>query len=1196
MLSSTTSKITYDITGVVTPIATGYEIPFRIFDSGDVVVTISVSGTETAVETGWTVEVPSSDTGIYKVVFNQGYTFPEGATKLTISRDVPIEQDVDLRNGDAFDGEVLEEMFDRQTAVSQQIAEEANRALKFPISETPDGSTLPEASQRQKKVIGFGEDGTELVLYDNIDDGIAATEAALAAANTALEQADAIKEATEEAKTGAEEAEAGAEEALEDTIQAKLDALEAIGESDTEGARGDAITSITNALNAALSAIGKTDDEGARKAALDAIDAALAAALASIGQSDTAGARGQAITAITAALQSALAAIGQSNSAGARGEAITAIENALQSALSAIQAAATEANTTIDAKVEAASESASAALASEQAAKASEDAAADSETAAKTAETNAKAAETNAKESEDNAKASEIAAKSSEDAALVSKNAAKNSEDAAKASELAAAQSETDAGQHESNALSYKTAAEAAKNAAETAQGKAEDAQAAAEEAAAEAAAIADVGPGTPTERGLNKLFSYARGNGTDGSPDQNSINAELEAIDTEFAVQEQSISDIESDLAQAQEDISSLETEVASKANSSDVYTKSQTYSKPEIDEKLSDAASILPIPLVEAVFDATGTGLQIVMNNNYTGYGAVTVRYKIGSDPSETDAVATFPITNVQTGTYYFRAFPASGSLDEPSPSAILTLDTSKVMTPTYQWDDITDSISFACQTPAADIRYTTDGLDPSATSGTPYTSPIALTAQTTFKVKAFKGGMADSDTLSVTITKVATPTFSFVKNGESGTVTMGCSTAGAVIKYTTDGSEPTENNGTVYSGAITLNGTSTKYRIKALLSGCIDSEEVQGDAVFAQIFAVQWNYGASPSTLTRLTLDTDPLGIVTETISTEPVIATSSGGGSSPFDAYGPWNGMKRRNFVDNGSGAFIPEAWEGEEGFTTTGKDTMVWIPSFYVKVVDDASSQLRTYYLANDAMEGFALHPGSGMYVGAYVTSSSNRSMAGKDFQVNQPIVTMRTNAKAKGAGWGLIDWAARSALQYLFIVEFASWNSQVLFNQTSGTQNQTGLTDSLPFHTGYNGKVVYRHVEDLWNGVYEWTDGVNVIGGQVYISTDRENYQSDITEGYTLISGCSGSGYNIQKLKYDASNPWCIGLPEYTSGSDYSSYIGDDGNIQNGTYVLFCGGNWYSYSSHGLFYFFANRSSSYTDSNFGSRLSYKEAV
>ena len=1164
MLSNDKSVVRYAISAAVT----AYDIDFPFWDFSEIVVTATNSATGASVvlkkDVDYTITVSEAITDpVYQDgTVNMISDTYKSYNALVISRELSLTQDTDYKNGEPINADTLEMSLDRTTAQIQQVAEEAGHSLKLPATENAGEYTMPEASQRERKVLGFDSDGKTIVMFSNPDDAIEQANNTNQQSSQILQEtrqlkegADDAKAAAENAQKAAETAQANAEQALEDTIQAKLDALAAIGESDAEGARGNAISSIASALDSALDSIGRTDDEGARMAALEAINLALTNALADIGQDNSSGARGNAITAITTALNNALASIGQSDTAGARGEAITAIQNALNTALSSIQSTASSVNAEIDAKVDAAADSASAALASQNAAKASENAAKASETAAKTSENNAKSSETNAKNSETAAKTSEDNAAESESEALASKTAAKSSEDNAKISEDNAAESE-------GNALLYKNAAESAKTAAESARDAAQEAQEAAEKAAEDAAAIADIDIASPTAAGITKLYDEARGQNTDGAVSQKAINDELSDIDDAL----------------------------------NDRYTKNETYSRTEIDNKLADAASILPIPLVSAEFTSTGTGLQIVMNNNYIGYGNVTVRYKIGNDPSETDTVASFPITNVQTGTYYFRAFPASGSLDEPSPSAILALDTSKVMTPTYQWDNITDSISFACQTPAADIRYTTDGLEPSATSGTPYTGPIALTSQTTFKVKAFKGGMADSDTLSVTITKVATPTFSFVKNGETGTVTMGCSTASAVIKYTTDGSEPTEQNGTVYSGAITLNGTSTKYRIKAFLSGCIDSEEIQGDAVFAQIFAVQWNYGASPSNLTRLTPDTDPLGIVTETISTEPVIATSSGGGSSPFDAYGPWNGMKRRNFVDNGSGVFIPDAWEGEEGFTTTGKDTMVWIPPFYVKTVDDASSQLRTYYLANDAMEGFTLHPGSGMYVGAYVTSNNNQSMAGKSFQVSQSIVTMRTNAKAKGAGWGLIDWAARSALQYLFIVEFASWNSQVLFNQTSGTQNQTGLTDSLPFHTGYNGKVVYRHVEDLWNGVYEWTDGVNVIGGQVYISTDRENYQSDITEGYTLISGCAGTNYNIQKLKYDASNPWCIGLPEYTSGGDYSSYIGDDGNISNGTYVLLCGGYWASSSGRGLFYFRANRSSSNAYSDHGSRLSYKEAV
>lgn len=106
-------------------------------------------------------------------------------------------------------------------------------------------------------------------------------------------------------------------------------------------------TTLTDALNA----IGETDDEGARKAALDAISASLTNALNSIGQSDSTGARGAALTAIAEALSEALASIGTNDTAGARGAAITAIENALNTALVLWQSQVTSDNAALDQKI-----------------------------------------------------------------------------------------------------------------------------------------------------------------------------------------------------------------------------------------------------------------------------------------------------------------------------------------------------------------------------------------------------------------------------------------------------------------------------------------------------------------------------------------------------------------------------------------------------------------------------------------------------------------------------------------------------------------------------------------------------------------------------------------------------------------------------------------------------------------------------
>ena len=406
---------------------------------------------------------------------------------------------------------------------------------------------------------------------------------------------------------------------------------------------------------------------------------------------------------------------------------------------------------------------------------------------------------------------------------------------------------------------------------------------------------------------------------------------------------------------------------------------------------------------------------------------------------------------------------------------------------------------------------------------------------------------------------------------------------STDGSAIS---SGSLIVTENGTYYVRAFP--GTDSVF-----LSSDSYKIEVSG-VVTARIWAVQWNYGSPSPALTRLTPSTDPLGLVTETISTEPVPAIPGESGSSPFDAYNPWSGMKRRNFDANGA----PSYWEDESGFSTSSYDTMVWIPEFWIKVVDDPSSSLRTYYLADSTVEGFTLHPGSGQYVGAYPTSNSKESKSGKTRQGSQSIVTMRTNARTKGSGWGLIDIAERNAIEFLYIIEFANWNSQNMIGDGPTSDYATGYTDSMTYHTGKgtNNAIKYRHIEGLWRSQYEWTDGFNTVAGHHYVSTDRDNYQSDVTTGYTEVGSGEFTEYPIKELLYNESVPWLIGMPKPNgdTGGSYTTYVCDYGYLHgSATYVLGCGGNWVDGTYAGLFYFLASVSSSYTRSSRGSRLSYK---
>ena len=116
----------------------------------------------------------------------------------------------------------------------------------------------------------------------------------------------------------------------------------------------------------------------------------------------------------------------------------------------------------------------------------------------------------------------------------------------------------------------------------------------------------------------------------------------------------------------------------------------------------------------------------------------------------------------------------------------------------------------VTITCATEGAKIYYTTDGSEPTA-SGTEYTAAISVTAAVTLKAIAVKSGLNDSAVASVSYTikgTVATPAFSLASGEvDSGTsVTITCSTEGAKIYYTTDGTEPTASS-TEYKAAISI-----------------------------------------------------------------------------------------------------------------------------------------------------------------------------------------------------------------------------------------------------------------------------------------------------------------------------------------------------------------------------------------------------
>ncbi|HVP17732.1 MAG TPA: chitobiase/beta-hexosaminidase C-terminal domain-containing protein [Spirochaetia bacterium] len=122
---------------------------------------------------------------------------------------------------------------------------------------------------------------------------------------------------------------------------------------------------------------------------------------------------------------------------------------------------------------------------------------------------------------------------------------------------------------------------------------------------------------------------------------------------------------------------------------------------------------------------------------------------------------------------------------------------------------------AVTITTSTEGAEIRYTTDSSQPTASTGTVYSGPVPVSSTTTIEAIATKKGFKDSDVASATFTiRVADIQFSPAGGSFNAATSVALSTAtrDARIFFTTDGSEPSAEKGTAYSGPISVETTTT------------------------------------------------------------------------------------------------------------------------------------------------------------------------------------------------------------------------------------------------------------------------------------------------------------------------------------------------------------------------------------------------
>lgn len=270
---------------------------------------------------------------------------------------------------------------------------------------------------------------------------------------------------------------------------------------------------------------------------------------------------------------------------------------------------------------------------------------------------------------------------------------------------------------------------------------------------------------------------------------------------------------------------------------------TASRTDGFPSVIQEVDNFASAAVFTgLAQGNWNFLVEGKSSKLNSDYTTISGQYDTYVSGSFVGE--VLASRYVTSAYTISGQVKATPVKFSHSTGSYSSSFLL-------------------SLSCDTPAVTIRYTTNGDDPS-TTGTVYSVPISIDAGKTVKAIAVKTGMANSvvGARTYTINTLATSTPQFSPTGGTFSaglgVTITCADSGAVIYYTTNGTNPTTSSAQ-YSAPIAVSGDGTVRTIKAM---ALASGKTASDVV-TQVYTITYPQAAAPViTPPSGTYDTDAL----------------------------------------------------------------------------------------------------------------------------------------------------------------------------------------------------------------------------------------------------------------------------------------------------------------------------------------------
>lgn len=252
--------------------------------------------------------------------------------------------------------------------------------------------------------------------------------------------------------------------------------------------------------------------------------------------------------------------------------------------------------------------------------------------------------------------------------------------------------------------------------------------------------------------------------------------------------------------------------------------------------------------------------------------------------------------------------------------------------------------------------------------------------------------------------------------------------------------------------------------------------------------------------------------------------------------------------------------------------TIDGDVFVKIPAMYFRIGRNSDGYITDLAVSEDKMiagENQVVAHVDAFYFGAYGASVLNEKMYSKTGVARTSRVScgnFRTYAKARGTKYRQLDLYHMRVLDFLWLIEFATKDSDAVMRGYTSDDGTCGATDNLTVPSGQlssDGRMRWRYIEDFVGNGLEFFDGAYGLGA----TQDESKYGQQVTDVTYLPTP---NGHCLSALKISDTYPLLAVPGESVKNSYYDTFFCDFVNCASGD-IVYSHGRCYSGVDYGLF-------------------------